>query len=352
MVKQRNLIGNGLLLTLKHWPALVWTYVFNLALAVLFSLPLKLQINAIAANSLASQRMVGAFDLGTIAGLFVKLNKGPGPAMMPGYFTTPIYLALYFFIVPGTLFCYQTGTSASLFAIFQSGFAYFWRFVRITLVSFLIFGPILGGLLALQKLWAAHIDVNTVGREATLLRLAGICVIGLVAAFLRVYFDLVEVYTIQLGLQVFPAGTGGKSKPERQIRRTFKTAWNTYRHNFFRAYPSFILLTLLGLSAVIVTARGAVHSLAQPRTWIIFLLLQLGLFLMLLTRFWQRGAETILALDNPLPPPPEPVAEEMDLPVAVPVEEPVEDDGSAEGDGPAEAPERWFEPLPGDEREP
>jgi hypothetical protein len=32
-----------------------------------------------------------------------------------------------------------------------------------------------------------------------------------------------------------------------------------------------------------------------------FLLAQLGLFLMLFTRFWQRGVETSLALQNPMP---------------------------------------------------
>jgi hypothetical protein len=31
-----------------------------------------------------------------------------------------------------------------------------------------------------------------------------------------------------------------------------------------------------------------------------FVLAQIGLFLMLMTRFWQRGAETVLAEDNPL----------------------------------------------------
>ncbi len=45
------------------------------------------------------------------------------------------------------------------------------------------------------------------------------------------------------------------------------------------------------------------HMLAQPRVWPTFLLAQLGLFLMLFTRFWQRGAETSLALQNPIPTP-------------------------------------------------
>jgi hypothetical protein len=45
------------------------------------------------------------------------------------------------------------------------------------------------------------------------------------------------------------------------------------------------------------------HMLAQPRVWPTFLLAQLGLFVMLFTRFWQRGAETSLALQNPTPNP-------------------------------------------------
>jgi hypothetical protein len=45
------------------------------------------------------------------------------------------------------------------------------------------------------------------------------------------------------------------------------------------------------------------HMLAQPRVWPTFLIAQLGLFFMLFTRFWQRGAETSLALQNPMPSP-------------------------------------------------
>jgi hypothetical protein len=168
-------------------------------------------------------------------------------------------------------------------------------------VSLVISGPILAGLFALQKLWAAHVDVNTVERPAVLLKLAGLVVIGLVAAALRLYFDLMQVYTVQLGLELHPEEAGRKSRPERRIRRAFKPAWKAYRRNFFRAYPAFILLAVLGFAAVVLTARFAMHSLAQPRVWPLFLVAQLGLFLMLLTRFWQRGAETVLALNNPIP---------------------------------------------------
>src|SRR5207248_10237602 len=66
-------------------------------------------------------------------------------------------------------------------------------------------------------------------------------------------------------------------------------------------YPT--LFRSLGFAAVILTARISMHMLAQPRVWPTFLLAQLGLFLMLFTRFWQRAAETSLSLQNPIPSP-------------------------------------------------
>jgi hypothetical protein len=303
MSQQRNLFTGGLSLTLRSWPALVWTYVFNLGLALLFTLPLHFQINAITAHSLASQRLSGAFDLGVLAGVISSLGQGPGPATPGSHFSILVYFVLYFLLVPGALFCYQTGTSARLSSLLQSGFLHFWRFVRITLISLVVSGLILAGFMALQKLWTAHVDKHTVGLSAVLHDLAGLLIVALVAAFLRLYFDLVQVYTVQLGRQSFPQVAGSKSHPERQIRRAFKPAWKALAHNFFRTYLTFILLAALGLIAFVLSARIAIHSLAQPHIWAIFLSAQIGLFLMLLTRFWQRGAETILAMDNPLPEP-------------------------------------------------
>jgi hypothetical protein len=298
MALKRNLLTEGFLITLRNWPALVWTYVFNLGLAVLFSLPLHSQLSAITAHSFASQRLSAGFDLGVMGDVIRKVSDGPGAAVSASYLSTWIYVLLYFLIVPGTLFCYQTSVPARLSTLLQTGLMYFWRFVRITLVSLVFFGVVLGVLLALQNRWAAHVDNTSVGRSAWLHEMAGIVIIGLVAAVLRVYFDLVEVYTVQMGLQA-PA-VGMKANMNRRIRRVLLPAWRTYRANFFRAYLSFVFLTLLGLSAVVVTARIAMHSLAQPKTWPLFVLAQIGLFLMLLTRFWQRGAETVLAQDNAL----------------------------------------------------
>jgi hypothetical protein len=297
---KRSILTNGFKLTLRHWPAMVWVYAMNLIFARVFSMPLSGQLAALTGNSLYSQRLVSAFDFGVVAEIFRKGAEGPGTAASASYAATWLYVAVYFLIVPGTLFVYQTGAPAKLSTLIHTGFLYFWRFVRITLVSFVVFGIVLGVLFAAQSHWSTHVDDKILGRPGAIASFAGFVIIGLVAALLRIYFDLVEVYTVQLGSLAPLDDSPKQAKLHRRIRSAFGPAWRTLRSNFFRAYGTFVLLFLLGLSAVIITARIAMHSLAQPHTLLLFVLAQLGLILMLWTRFWQRGAETVLALDNPL----------------------------------------------------
>jgi hypothetical protein len=308
MPERRNIFLHGLSLTLRRLPALLWTYVFNLALALLFSISLNRQLSKLLNHSLTAQRLSSGFDLCPIGETYLHLHEGPiGDAgAVTGHASIPLFLMVYFLLVPGTLFCYQTDAPARLGTLLKQGLLHFWRFVRITILTLLVSGLILGPLFFLQGKWADRVDDHIVGRPAFLLILAGNIVLFLVASILRFYFDLVEVYTIQLGQYFRPALFGNQPKPDCRVRRTLAPAWRTLRRHFSEAWPIFLFLSLLGFAAVILTARISMHMLAQPRVWPMFLLAQLGLFLMLLTRFWQRGAETSLSLENPILPPPLP----------------------------------------------
>jgi hypothetical protein len=340
MSERRNIFIHGLALTLRRLPAVLWTYVFNLGLAVLFSIGFHRQFASLMDHSLASQRLIGGFDLSTLIDARLNLYESSVGASGGSYSAIPLYLFVYFLLVPGVLFCYQTNTPARLSTLLHQGLIHFWRFVRITILTLLISGILLGVLSFLQTEWAARIDDHFVGRNAFLATLAGYFVIFLVASILRLYFDLVEVYTVQLGQQLRDNG-----KPDRRVRRTLGPAWRTLRANFGEAWPIFLFLTLLGAGSVVLTARISMHMLAQPRVWPTFLLAQLGLFLLLLTRFWQRGVETSLALQypiatpsplpilpivgridpldplHPIPPPPPPVFPSD--PVVTPANEPI-----------------------------
>jgi hypothetical protein len=298
-MQQRSLLLHGLGLTLRRFPALLWAFAFNLFFAALTTARIASAIGRVTDTSLASRPLAHGFDLGTFVSLLgIKLAEGPG--LNPSIGTSVIlYLATYFLLVPGTLLCYQTGAPAKLSTLLHTGITHFWRFVRIALLSGLVFGIVLGPLAALQSKWADHVDDHTVGLHAFVAQMTGVVLIALVAAVLRLYFDLVEVYTVQLGCSLGPSG-----KPDRRVRKTLLPALRALRANFRRAYLSFLFLTVLGIAAVALAALTTMHSLAQSHIWPMFFHVQLGLFLMLLTRFWQRGAETTLALDNPINPKP------------------------------------------------
>jgi hypothetical protein len=296
MSERRNIFIHGLGITLRRLPALLWTYVFNLGLALIFSAGLYQQLGALMNHSLAAQRLVSGFDLAAVGEAVLRLRESPARGMTAMNFSgAPLFVLLYFIVVPGTLFCYLTKSPARLSTLLFQGLAHFWRFVRITILTAIVGGVVLGLLLAVQGKWADFVDERVVGRSAFLLRMAGLVVILLVASVLRLYFDLVEVYTVQLGQQVRPSG-----KPDRRVQRTLGPAWRTLRAHFSDAWPTFLFLAILGASAVVLTGRMAMHALAQPRVWPMFLVAQFGLFFMLFTRFWQRGAETSLVLQNPI----------------------------------------------------
>jgi hypothetical protein len=290
MPQRRNIFIHGLGITLRRFPAMLWTYIFNLGLALIFSAHLYSQFSDVISHSLAAQRLIGGFDLGTAVESVMHITDAPASGAAIGFSGIYLYLLLYFLLVPGTLFCYLTKTPAHLSTLLHQGLLHFWRFVRITILTFFISALILGPLFVIQGAWSTQIDNNFVGRTSFLLRITGLVFIFLVATLLRLYFDLVEVYTVQLGLQIRSNG-----KPDRRVRRALGPAWRTFREHFSQSWPIFLFLTILGAAAVIITARISMHMLAQPRVWPMFLLAQLGLFLMLFTRFWQRGVEVSLA---------------------------------------------------------
>ena len=295
--RRRSMLLGGLQVMAGRPGAVAWTYVASLTVALLFSLGLHAKLSDVLDHSLAAERLNSAFDLGTVGAVYHRLAfRAPSQGAAGQYAGLPVYFLIYFLLVPGALLAYRVGGRARLAGMLSGGLCFFWRFARITLLTVLVSAIVLGPLMALQAAWAAHMDEHVVGVAALYYTMPGWLLIFLAASILRLYFDLVEVYAVQLDSHSRPNG-----RPDRRVRKTLMPAAKVLWRNLPRALGSFVLIAVVGLAILFVAGRVAVHTLAQPRVWPAFLLVQMGMFACVATRYWQRGAETILAGDNPLP---------------------------------------------------
>jgi hypothetical protein len=287
---------HGLSLTIRKPRALFWTYFLNLSLAWLMGFGIRSQYSVVTQSSLAAQRLIGGFDLGVLIDATRRIGEGPEGPVAASMLGVPLYVLLYFLLVPGTLYAYQTDEKLKLSGLVQRGVESFWSFVRILLLTALVAVPVLGLASAVQAAWSHFLDERMPGEEGFLLRLAGGFVVFLLLCLIRLYFDLVEVHTVAASMTLRPNG-----KPDRRIRKALRPAWHTFCAHFGSTYLLFVALALAGGVAVYLFGLSALHHLGQPRAWPTLVLAQVGLFLMLFTRFWQRAAETVLAR-NVFPP--------------------------------------------------
>ena len=293
--ERRSILLGGLRLVWRHPGAVVWTYFFSLLFALIFSSGLHARLASVLDHSMAAQGLNEAFDIGTMGAVVHQLGYRVPNAGATGYAGVPLYFLLYFVLVPGALFAYRINAPQRLSLLVSSGLCFFWRFVRIILLAAIVSALILGPLFALQNAWMNHVDEQVVGVTAVYRNLAGWVLIALVAAVLRVYFDLVEGYTVQLDDRYRDDG-----KSDRRIRKVLLPAARTLGANFGRVYGVFWLTSLLGFAAVLLTGATAVKMLAQPRVWPAFLLMQAGFFVCIFARYWMRAAGMILVGDFPL----------------------------------------------------
>lgn len=276
-------------MALHHWRAIAWIYGLQLLLTALFTLGVHHQIAALLSHSLVSTRLTSGFDVALLAEVSRSLRQPPYAGPQQWYLSSFVFAIVNLILTPGVLYAYVTGERACLRRLQYEGFRYFWRFVRIALVAVILFIAVLSPLATLRSFVSDRLDAaGVLGKPHFLAVLPMTLLLLLVACVIRLYFDLVEVYAIRLGLN-----------NECRVYKAYAPAWDALRSRFTAPYLAFSLLTFAGIACIAAAAWLAVHRLAAPGSLGIFLLLQSGILLDLVTRFWQRAVEVRLAEDEP-----------------------------------------------------
>jgi hypothetical protein len=287
-----NLLAQGFQLVLRNWPCVVWVYAVNLFFALLGAVPFATGLGSYLDHSLAAQKIAGTIDFAAITELALQLRDTSfAPMVMhPAGWAGLLQVLSLFFLFAGSVFVFVAAEPPLLSVLLRGGVAYFWRFVRSALLAGGSAAIILCVLLAIRAGLLARADAVYVGRRMFLFSSISLFVVLLVALLLRLWWDLVEVYVVRNAMD-----------GERRVHLALLPALRLLFRHFFRAFGSFLLVGIAGVTALAL-CLALWKALPAHQVWIAALLTQVGLFLLLASRFWQRGLEAalVMALDPPM----------------------------------------------------
>jgi hypothetical protein len=293
---------NGLRLSIRTWPCLVWAYLVNLGFALLVGISLSRGFANALQYSVASHGILGNFNISSVGALLhARRLHGIEPQELGLFGLSLVEFALLLFLIAGTVYVYLTGERAKTSILLVRGGRYFWRFVEISVVGSLVVVPLFVGLLALRSVLLRH-AIDSAPNRAAMFGIVSAVVVLIAASPLRLWLDLAEIYVVRNGIL-----------ENRRVLASFAAALRFLARNWVRMFSGFLLVGALGaglLTGCLYLWKDLVRA---DQIWGACVVSQLVLFLLLAMRFWQRGMEVALILS----------AEPATTPAAVLIEDPV-----------------------------
>ncbi len=281
-----NLLVRGFRLTLRNWPCVVWAYAVNLIFGLLAAIPFATGLASYLDHTLAAQRIAGTLNISSLVELGVHLRD---TSFSPMAFHTAGWLNLLQLLV---LFIFSPGVCLCLLPPSRHG-------SRCCCAA----GSPTSGVLCAPASWSgasplsswafcwvcaplilARADATYVERQMFYFSFISGVVVLLVALLVRLWWDLVEIYIVRNAMD-----------GERRVHQALLPALRLLFGYFFRTFGSFLLVGIAGVAALGLCLY-LWKALPAHQVWVAALLAQLGLFLLLAARFWQRGIEAALVV--------------------------------------------------------
>lgn len=304
--ERKGVVAAGFGLLWRRQGVLWWVFIVSLVLGVLGALPAASNIGQALNHSLAGEQLTTRFDLG----MYFELVRLPDVDITRYRSAIGVSVFLFFlfmlFVTGGILETYRQDRRLNTGEFFAASGAFFWRFVRLLLLSiipFVIVGMIYQGL---NKL-ADHVGDRAIADQVGIfLSIGAVIVFMLLALWVRLWFDLAQVRAVV--------------QNERGMWRNLWKSWGiTWRAGLYWKYVFIALVAWIVIGIALVLWAEAPSS-ATP---IIFLALELIVFAQLATRLWQlasamtwyrRYAES-LVVAQPIIETVSPPVEEVEAPV-------------------------------------
>jgi hypothetical protein len=253
-----------------------WLFVVNLALAWMAAGPLNRRWQGILDHSLAADRLYRGFDVARYIELTSMPQIGFGSAAGPSLHSAVLFLLFMLFVTGGILQDYASGHKLSTAEFFQAAGAFFWRFVRLLVMTVVVLVPV--GLLGA----AVNRASGRLSSDASPEKLGfwvdviGFAIVLFLAICVRLWFDMAQVHAVVTGERAMSRAAG------RSLRMTWR--------NFGPLFALYIVPSVAAWigSALIIAIWTRVPGRLPGVT---FLLGEVWMALWLATRLWQRAGE-------------------------------------------------------------
>jgi hypothetical protein len=276
MSEKKGLLSGGYEKVVRNKRYIFWFWLLNLTLAEFGVAAFRSQAGDVLDHSLYAGGLVRGFDLGVYVEMLSRPEFGPTMAsMMPA-----VYFAILFFVfsvlfLPGVFLGYASNYRLPRDEFFRACGRNLWRFIRLLIVAGIVMGIAAGALFGIRGALVKAAGESTNELLGFEVSMGCLLVIFLVMTVLRIWFDLAEADVVL--------------SDQKAVRRSIGAAFrHTFRH-LGRLVTSYVVTTIV--AGVILLAGIWVwrHGVAPDRVGRAFLVGQLTLLLLLISRFWQRG---------------------------------------------------------------
>jgi hypothetical protein len=274
-MENKNLFSNGARLVRRHLRIVVWIFIVNLVLAWFGSSPAHTSFSKILDHSMASQRMADRFELGA----FLELIREPALPLRSfaagSLFFSVIFLLYMIFINGGVLTVYREDRKLTRAEFFEMSGAYFWRIVRLVLISCIPFA-ILGALFSALSDWSDTLASDAANaRTGFWVLIGGGILLWIALLFVRAWFDLAQCMTVA-------------QNDRGMLRITWRSLVLTVRNAGALVF-AYLGIHIVGIVTAVALCILCVY-IPHARFRLTFVVLQIVVIIALVVRLWQKAA--------------------------------------------------------------
>jgi hypothetical protein len=273
-----GLVAAGVNLAWRRRSILWWVFAVNIALGALGTLPAARQLHYTVRHTLASEQLVKGFDLG----MFYELLRLPEVNLLRfsvnSYLFAGLFAVFMLFVSGGILEAYRQDRRSDTGDFFGASGAFFWRFVRLMLMSLILFALLGNAYLSVEKASDNLGDKAVADQVSFVIWLAGVIILVLLTLSVRLWFDIAKVRAV--------------AKNERSMLANAVKAFDITRRHLGTLLWMYLRISLVAWITLLV-AFLIWAKLPPTAIWMTFVLLELAMLVQLAARLWQMASATV-----------------------------------------------------------